>query len=100
MEVLMKRRLAALILPLALLVPAGAAAQSTPSGQSTPSECFILGGFLTGATCPDTDGDAAELKAAQARWDAIAADIGKALATLWLGPRPKTLDDVWWLPSQ
>jgi hypothetical protein len=94
MEVLVKRRLAALLLPLALLVPAGAAA------QSNPSECFILGGFLTGAACADSDSDAAELKAAQARWDAIAADIGKALTILWLGPRPKTLDDVWWLPSQ
>jgi hypothetical protein len=94
MEVLMKRSLAALMLPLALLVPAGA------SAQSTPSECFIIGGFLTGAACPDSDSDAAALAAAQARWDAIAAEIGKPLTTLWLGPRPKAVGDIWWLPVQ
>jgi hypothetical protein len=95
----MKTRLAGLVLPLVLLFPGAATAQGSACNVSV--DLFDAGydacvAFLV----PDAPSRAAALKAAQARWDAFAAELGKAAALLWLGPRPKTVADIWWLPSE
>ena len=94
----MKLRLAGLALPLLLLFPGATAAQ----GGSTCSLGVSLFDAAYDACAvslvPDSPSGAAVLKAAQARWDAFAKELGTAATVLWLGPRPKTLADLWWLP--
>jgi hypothetical protein len=92
----MKRRLLMLTLPLALLLPVGASAQS-------PAECDLSVGLFDSvdSACSESLVDAAPTKAEvlkqlQSEWDAIAKVVGKQVATLWLGPRP-VLNDIWWL---
>jgi hypothetical protein len=86
------KRLLALILPALLLFPVGATAQGTPVEAPPAPECIIIGAFLLDLQCEDVN----PLRAAKARWDALAAEIGKRLTRQWLGPRPKVLEDVWW----
>jgi hypothetical protein len=89
------KRLLALILPALLLFPVGATAQGTPVENPPAPECIILGALLLGGD-PTLCEDVSPLRAAKARWDAFAAQFGKRLTRQWLGPRPKTLDDIWW----
>jgi hypothetical protein len=91
-----KSRLAGLVLPLAFLLPVGASAQS--------ADCDLSVGIFdsTGEACAeslvDTQPTKAEvLKVLQAEWDSIAKIVGKQVAILWLGPRPDSLSDIWWL---
>lgn len=96
-----KARLAALALPLLLLLPGAApvAAQDT--------ECDITIGLFDGtetgcdgtSLTSDDPTQAEALKAAQASWDAFAARTSKAFATLWLGPRPTKVADIWWISA-
>ena len=95
----MKARLAALALPLLLLIPGAA-----PVAAQTPEDCTLSVSIFdekASDACSTSLGGAvdqtpaAALKAAQARWDAIAAIVGKPVATLWLGARPKTVADLW-----
>ena len=96
----MKVRIAGLALPLLLLLPGATAAQSNQSCTIDVNrfdagyDACVVAGF------PDDPSRAAALKAAQSRWDSFAKQMGTAAATLWLGPRPKTVADIWWLPSQ
>lgn len=92
------RRLAGLVMPLLLLSPGVTAAQG---GQSCTVgvELFDAAyGVCVESLVPDDPSKAAALKAAQARWDALAKELGVPAATLWLGPRPKSVSDIWWLP--
>jgi hypothetical protein len=92
----MKRRLMALTLSLTLL-PVGASAQSPDCDlsvaifDSTGEACAV-------SLTPDQPTRAEVLKVLQAEWDALAKVIGKQVATLWLGPRPDSVADIWWLP--
>lgn len=93
-----RSRLAAIALPFLLLVPAA------PVAAQTPPDCTLTGISVFDeppAGCEDTlapvaPDEAAVLKAAQARWDAIAKEIGVSLTRLWLGPRPDGVGDLWW----
>lgn len=78
-----KHRLAALLLPLALLLPAGGAAAATP-------ECGLIGAVLLDIPCTVID----PLMAAQDQWDTVADVIGRRATRHWLGPRPKSVDDL------
>jgi len=80
-------------------MPGAAAAQTSPTCtidvslfEGTNEACVL-------SLVPDTITKAEALKAAQARWDALAKEIGVSAALLWLGPRPKTTADIWWLPA-
>jgi L-alanine-DL-glutamate epimerase-like enolase superfamily enzyme len=85
-------------MPLLLLLPGVTAAQSG-SACSIGVELFDgTYGECVESLVPDDPGRAAALKAAQARWDAFAKELGVPTATLWLGPRPKSVSDIWWLP--
>ncbi len=96
----MKTRLAGLMVPLLLLFPSTTAAQGG-SNCSLGVGLFDAGYDACAVTLvPDDPSKAATLKAAQARWDAFAKELGTAAAVLWLGPRPKTIADLWWLPLQ
>lgn len=95
----MKLRIAGVVVPLLLLLPGTTAAQSGPP-CTIGVELFDAGyGVCAESLVPDDPSRAAALKAAQARWDAFAKDMGVPAAVLWLGPRPKTVADIWWLPA-
>lgn len=96
--------LAALALPLLLIIPQGASAQ----GLLPPPDCTVdslsvsifdaapLGcGGVVVLDLPTTQAEA--LKNAQERWDRLALQIGKTAVTRWLGQRPKVLADLWWI---
>jgi hypothetical protein len=96
----MKLRLAGLVLPLLLLFPGVVTAQDGVN-CSVGVELFDAGyDACVVSLVPDSPSGAAILKAAQARWDAFAKELGTAATVLWLGPRPKTIADLWWLPLQ
>lgn len=94
----MKIRLAGLAIPLLLLLPGVASAQGG-SSCTVGVDLFDAGyEACVVPLVPDDPSLAATLKAAQARWDAFASELGKPAALLWLGPRPTKVADLWWLP--
>jgi|ERR1041384_1237377 hypothetical protein len=94
----MKGRFAGAVVSLLLLVPGVAAAQGGPEDCTIAVELFDSNSETCVVTVvPDDTTKLAALKAAQARWDSLAKDMGVAAALLWLGPRPKTVNDIWWV---
>jgi hypothetical protein len=83
----MKRRLMALALLPALLIPSAGVSAVTPADP----ECMLIGAVLL-----DDPACVAiyPLRNAQRIWDLLAARVGPGLVTRFLGPRPKTLADL------
>jgi hypothetical protein len=96
----MKIRLAAVVVPLLLLFPGATAAQSGQDCVVGVALFDAAHGPCVVSLVPDDPSKAAALKAAQARWDGLAKELGASAALLWLGPRPRTVADVWWPPAE
>lgn len=95
----MKIRLAGLVVPLLLLFPGATGAQADPNCSVSVDLFDAKHDACVVALVPDDPSRAAALKAAQARWDAFVKQLGTAAAVVWLGPRPRTVADIWWLPT-